>query len=253
MRRHLASMMLAAAVTACVGAPAEGPPNAGVWEVVAVAPSGIAPLPKTDRQALIGRHVVLSESQASDLQGRTCDEPTFRREYREAAAVLNAQAVPPRLPNRFAEVLVTCHGAPFTRFVATAGGLMTPYRDTWVLLAPARQQPEAADVTMPDMRTLPVLSSSAEPQFSGHTGVGSGGFGVHLESYRTRAAAERGWAELLRRHPELAGQPVAYVPVELPRKGPFVRVVAGSGTRAQAETLCRRIGNASGCRVTPLP
>jgi len=66
---------------------------------------------------------------------------------------------------------------------------------------------------------------------------------VHLASYRTQKAADRGWAQLRRAHRALLGGLTPTVAkVDLARKGTWFRLMAGPVESSQAATeLCRRL------------
>ena len=73
-------------------------------------------------------------------------------------------------------------------------------------------------------------------------GTGEGGYGVHLASYRVAANAQRGWQILSTRHEVLMGREARIAAVDLPEKGPFLRLKAGPfASRAGAVEACRMI------------
>lgn len=71
------------------------------------------------------------------------------------------------------------------------------------------------------------------------TAAGEEVWGVHLASYRTQSRAQEGWVELQARHQELlASLDCRFVPVSIPGKGDYLRIIAGSfADRGQARAL----------------
>ncbi|WP_448203320.1 SPOR domain-containing protein [Azospirillum sp. sgz302134] len=82
-----------------------------------------------------------------------------------------------------------------------------------------------------------------------------GGFVVHLASYRSEAAAQRGWAELRAHAPDLAKVEPRFLPTVLPDKGQWVRVAAGPfASRADAAGFCASLkGRVDYCRPLEMP
>ena len=66
---------------------------------------------------------------------------------------------------------------------------------------------------------------------------------VHLASYRSQKAADRGWAQLRRAHRALLeGLKPEVAKVNLARKGTWYRLMAGPVESSQAATeLCRKL------------
>lgn len=80
--------------------------------------------------------------------------------------------------------------------------------------------------------------------------TGGGGPVVHLASLRSRAAAEEEWAAIVARVPMLRRWTVRYLPVDLPEKGRYVRVLGLPPDGMTAAEACAQIKAAGQyCRV----
>lgn len=68
-------------------------------------------------------------------------------------------------------------------------------------------------------------------------------WGVHVASFRSPVGAIAGWQEVLHKYPDvLASLAQNYIPVDIPGKGRFTRVIAGMfGDRSQALELARAL------------
>lgn len=65
---------------------------------------------------------------------------------------------------------------------------------------------------------------------------------VYLASYKTEAAAKRGWAVLAKASPILAKQKPITRSVELGRKGTFVRLYGMAADEAGRAAICKQVG-----------
>lgn len=123
-------------------------------------------------------------------------------------------------------------------------GLQVTTTATSIVPAPqARMQPIA---DLADLRG----ASSEQKQSNAATG-----WGVHLASYHTLAAAEKGWKELQTHFPDLlAGAQMVTRPFDGGVKGLFQRVLAGPyADKASARKLCAAFSKrATWCEVLPL-
>jgi len=93
--------------------------------------------------------------------------------------------------------------------------------------------PKAMDAPTPSSMTQPMNLSND-----------MGGSGVHLASFRSRANANKGWAQLQKAHSSLLGGLKPSIKrVNLgSRKGTFYRLIAGPlANSAAADALCRRL------------
>ncbi|WP_404382931.1 hypothetical protein [Caenispirillum salinarum] len=80
--------------------------------------------------------------------------------------------------------------------------------------------------------------------------TGGGGPVVHLASLRSREAAEEEWRAITARVPMLRDWTVRYLPVDLPEKGRYVRVMGLPPEGMTAAEACARIKDAGQyCRV----
>ncbi|MEI7610351.1 MAG: SPOR domain-containing protein [Rhodospirillaceae bacterium] len=75
------------------------------------------------------------------------------------------------------------------------------------------------------------------------TAAAEGGYHIHLESYHAEQATPRAWAALQKANPAVLGSlKVSTAAVDVPNKGHFVRLLAGSfENRAAAEKACTAI------------
>lgn len=97
------------------------------------------------------------------------------------------------------------------------------------------------------MQPRPTLSKSAATagaRMPAATGRGSSNSAVHLASYRTRKAANRGWVQLRRAHKSLLSRFDSEIrKVNLgPGKGIFYRLKAGPlADKSAAASLCKAL------------
>lgn len=86
-------------------------------------------------------------------------------------------------------------------------------------------------------------SRKAPPQRAPASTAGSGGFMIHLASYRTPEAAVSGWRRLRKAYANLLGKlDHSIVAVELGEQGTFYRLQAGPlKNRDEAEALCAQL------------
>ncbi|MGB5093950.1 MAG: SPOR domain-containing protein [Parvibaculum sp.] len=122
---------------------------------------------------------------------------------------------------------------------------------------PAMQAPATTTVMPPQEHMKPIadLSDLRGVSHAQAQAISPTGWGVHLASYHTLAAAEKGWQELQLRFPDLlAGQHLITRPFDGGAKGQFQRVLAGPyADKASAGKLCAAFGKrATWCEVLPL-
>lgn len=101
---------------------------------------------------------------------------------------------------------------------------------------------ETAVATEPPAPLL--LSPTAPPPAAEATSASTGTHLVYLASFRTPAGAKRAWAEMQRRAPAMTGEPVLR-PVDLGRKGHFIRVFAQADDADHVARICGELGAAS--------
>lgn len=64
---------------------------------------------------------------------------------------------------------------------------------------------------------------------------------VYLASYPTEAKARAGWKTLAKAAPQLRGQDPRVMPVDLGKKGKWVRLYALAADEAERNALCKRL------------
>ena len=101
----------------------------------------------------------------------------------------------------------------------------------------------------PPAPTASASAASTQPSIDRDQAADTGGVGVQVGAYSSRATAEAGWVQLTGQHEVLAG--VSHRIVQAQVDGNTVyRLQAVSGTVAAGETLCRAIKSGGGdCRV----
>jgi hypothetical protein len=111
-------------------------------------------------------------------------------------------------------------------------------RPAVVAEAPAVQLPPLPGGT-PGAKPMPVPSgSTAKPApAAAATPQATGGVGIQLAAYGTRARAEQGWSEVSRRTDKLAGVKYRIVEGKVDI-GTVYRLQAVAGSRAEADRLC---------------
>jgi len=114
--------------------------------------------------------------------------------------------------------------------------------------APAAPTPTAT----PTAAASPAASAAARPSIDraqAAAPASTGGVGVQVGAYSSRATADTGWAQLTRDHPALAGVSHRIVQAQVDGNTVF-RLQAVSGNVSSAEALCRAIKSGGGdCRV----
>lgn len=104
----------------------------------------------------------------------------------------------------------------------------------------------------PETRLAP--SVRLEPETPGRQSA-LPGWALHIASYRSQPAAEQGWAQLSAEHPAiLGGLPRSFLPVAIPGRGPFVRLLAGQyASHDAAQGACGSLQSAGiYCQVVGL-
>lgn len=120
---------------------------------------------------------------------------------------------------------------------------------------PTTQAPASTTLMPPQGHMKPIADLSDLRGVSHAQAISPTGWGVHLASYHTLAAAEKGWQELQGRFPDLlAGQHLITRPFDGGAKGQFQRVLAGPyADKASAGKLCAAFSKrATWCEVLPL-
>ncbi|MGJ3230280.1 MAG: hypothetical protein ACFE0P_00610 [Oceanicaulis sp.] len=111
---------------------------------------------------------------------------------------------------------------------------------------------EAALTRAPVIEVAPEPAVAAAPEPLDLSGARSVMSAVHLASYRQRAHAVSGWAQMTRRHGELADRTARLSEVDLRERGVFLRLKAGPfDTPGEAEAACDAVkARGDWCAVT---
>lgn len=104
----------------------------------------------------------------------------------------------------------------------------------------AKSAPETAPAPVPE-GPVAVPSESPTAQAAGAGELPAPGTAIHLASYKGESAAKRGWKILLGDYDELDPLSPLYVPVDVPGKGPIIRLYATGVNRAELTKICASI------------
>ncbi|HMR30189.1 MAG TPA: tetratricopeptide repeat protein [Geminicoccaceae bacterium] len=109
--------------------------------------------------------------------------------------------------------------------------------------AAASSRPTAARAPSGPPAPKPARQASAAAAPTTPAAAAQGGYAIHLESIRDGDKVEAEWQGLVRKHPSLAGLGLRpALPVEVPGKGTYYRVAAGSfASREEAARACAPI------------
>jgi hypothetical protein len=153
-------------------------------------------------------------------------------------------------------------GQPLTRDESESGWVdgahNMPYEPTILAAAPSEPMAAQPPAVMTAMAAPPPPAASARPVHGGsaHGGAhhgkaasgaapaaATGDYRIHLESYRDRKPIPEGWKELQAGHPEVLGKLTSSTAtVTIPKKGAFVRLLAGPfPNQAAAEHACEAL------------
>ncbi|EKV31888.1 hypothetical protein C882_2952 [Caenispirillum salinarum AK4] len=187
--------------------------------------------------------------------------------YKDAYVVMRREDDP-----RVADRLAAVAEARYNR-VLTPGASAAPAEtaaETVVIGGPAADEKRAEGSTAEPPAPAPEEQTAALPpkevlgptraelrEMAGQTPAerqaeqtGGGGPVVHLASLRSRQAAEEEWQAIITRVPMLRDWTVRYLPVDLPEKGRYVRVMGLPPEGMTATEACARIEEAGQyCRV----
>jgi hypothetical protein len=244
---------LAAAALMLAGCASEPPPPPvqpattwhGEWVVTDVLDRGRGSS-GVGSATLVGQRLRLDLEEAGDLLGRTCPTPGYRQAEMSEAAFLGAVGRAreyPQLHRPLAVMEVTCGSQPFGLYAQWRdGSLMGRSGTVTVRLArsgdavvPAPEPPPPAKVAAaPEPKPEP----KAEPAAAKAAVAPPAGKLVYLASYRDEKHAHKGWAILKAKSPTLAKLQPATKPVDLGKKGKFIRLFAVTKGEDQGRKLC---------------
>ncbi len=246
--------LLALAVAACAGPSPPGsqpaaamPPPApgGLWVVTDVFPVGAG---GAGAERLRGQPVRLDPALATTPGGATCDHPSYHPRIVTEAEFLGAPdrvGEFPALVRTLSVVVVRCDGDEFGRYARWPdGSLMTRWDGAVLRLErapaialhpppPAAPMPPPAPPTPAPPTPAPPMPAAAAPPPAGQL--------LYLASYRGEATAKRGWWQLAAASPTLARLQPATIPVDLGRKGRFIRLFARTHDAAEARHVCAEV------------
>jgi hypothetical protein len=89
-----------------------------------------------------------------------------------------------------------------------------------------------------DTQVEPAAKPAATPAVAAKGDLPASGTAVHLASYKGESAAKRGWKILLGDYDELDPLSPLYVAVDVPGKGPIIRLYATGGNKAGLAKIC---------------
>lgn len=200
-------------------------PPGGQWEVataVAIGPTGANASP------YLGQRLALYEKSAGDPAGRSCAKPVYMGWDAPAASVVGAAA--PAGDESRPVMEVTCDGAAFGTYVGLADGTLMTRVNDWALTL--KRVPAAAMVA----KAEPVPVPMAKPVTPDKRTI------VYLASYPNEAKARAGWKVLAKTSPILARQQPILTPIDLEKKGKWVRLYGLAADEAERATICKQLG-----------
>lgn len=232
---------------------------AGKWVVTGVYPSGITTLSAGQREALLGTVVLLSGTHAETIGGAQCEQPVYASRSGPLSSALAYRAAPAMADEVVIQTDVACQGAPFASFVLRQDGtLLSRYQGNWATLLAATPARVAAASAVAPAAPVAALAPAADghgvaahgmsahgASAHGTSAHGAAGVpGLHLASYRSEGLAREGWGDLQKKFPELKALQVQYVPLILPEKGKFTRLIAVGAERPELANLCAKLSSA---------
>ncbi|MBR9973228.1 hypothetical protein [Magnetospirillum sulfuroxidans] len=218
-------------------------PPGGQWEVTdatAIEPAG------TDTSPYLGQKMALYEASAGDPAGRSCAKPVYMGWEGSAASVVGTAAPAGDATSPVMEV--TCDGQPFGTYVGLADGSLMTRINTWALTlkrvsAEAMvKTPEPAPMPMAEPmksdgpkteKVMPEPAKAMEP---------NKGSIVYLASYKTEKSAHSGWKVLAKKSPILAKQQPVITPVDLGKKGKWIRLYGLAADETERGVICKQLG-----------
>lgn len=109
-------------------------------------------------------------------------------------------------------------------------------------LAPAKLEAAKVEPALAPVTEGPVADAQAETAAkvtaTGSSQVPAPGTAMHLASYKGQSAAKRGWKILLGEYDELDPLSPLYVTVDVPGKGPVIRLYATGAAPAEISRIC---------------
>ena len=128
-------------------------------------------------------------------------------------------------------------GTKTEKKTAKAPAELVPPAAAPVVPAAVPEGPVAAD-THVEPPAEPAPKRAAKPAATAKGDLPAPGTAVHLASYKGESAAKRGWKILLGDYDELDPLSPLYVAVDVPGKGPIIRLYATGGDKADLAKIC---------------
>lgn len=218
-------------------------PPGGQWEVigaVAIEPTG------TDTSPYLGQKMALYESSAGDPAGRNCAKPVYTGWEGSAASVLGTAApAPADEPRPVMEV--TCDDQPFGTYIGLADGSLMTRVNNWALTLKRVPAETMAKMPMPMAEPMKppqgeaVKAEAAKPEPVKAIAADKRTI-VYLASYKTEKSAQSGWKVLAKKSPLLAAQQPVITPVDLGKKGKWIRLYGHAADDAERTAICKQLG-----------
>ncbi|MBC7953537.1 MAG: hypothetical protein H7Z12_17170 [Rhodospirillaceae bacterium] len=194
----------------------------------------------------LGQVVTLDQLRIVDAAGRLCKAPAYRESMAAAATALDNPAQPQAAqgsePRKV--LTVTCDGQPFGTFVALPDGSWLTRINAWVLKL-EKDLPKPVEMAKPEPAPVPMgmgahnMTQPAPPPVAAKPDARTL---VYLASYKTEAAAKKGFKTLAKASPILAKQQPVTQNVDLGKKGQWVRLYGLAATEAERGKICGQLG-----------
>lgn len=241
-------------LAACASQPTEpmvtkvaATPPGGMWEVVTAVTAEPQPTsmtaqpPATPMTApYLGQKMMLAADAAGDPAGRLCKSPAYQGWDANPATVLGPSRSEMTRSGALRPVLaVLCDGQSFGSYVSQPDGSLMTRVNNWVLTLNRAAPPPAPPpvVLTPEPPPALVVTSAPAP-----VPMPERRTLVYLASYKTEASALVGWKVLAKASPILAGQKASTQPVDLGKKGKWVRLYAMAADEDERAKLCKQLG-----------
>lgn len=195
----------------------------------------------------LGQPVVLDAARAVDPAGRLCKSPQYWEGSAPAAEALGhptqPQAAHDPAPRR--TVTVTCDNMAFATLVEQPDGTWLTRINAWVLKLdkPAAKPMALTEVApLPEPAPMAAVEPAPAPEPVKAKPKQDPRTLVYLASYKTEAQAQKGFKTLAKASAVLAKQQPVTHPVDLGKKGKWVRLYGMAADEAERATLCKQLG-----------
>jgi len=187
--------------------------------------------------SMMGQKLHLDETNATDMAGRTCPQPSYSTDRQSEAVFLGlTKAEAESLKQPRPHLTVVCSQEAFGSYLMARDGSLLAVQDGQALHLVRAAMPEAKapEEKKPDEKKAEAAPEKAEKaEKPGHL--------VYLASYRDKATAMAGWAELGKVSPLLSKASPELVKVSLTGKGSFLRLEAKGLSETDGAKLCKSL------------